>query len=359
MRIGELSKMYGGVDKRTIDFYTNKGLLKGEMGSTSKFRDYDMEDVERLGKILIFREMGLSIEVIQQVINDPSYWTPMRLEEHIIMLKENQRRENERYELMIRFAEAMQETTIAPTAFLQQSGMPIEQYVKYWVTAYQWFKDNPGSYNDESEDIAQLNDMLESFISNITSKMCMGYQAQDVQCIVGRLSNRLQNYFGVILYTVFHTLAESDAVLALFGSELQDMEDEDIKVIKAIFRGMWSLCADWCRDAKSQDIIIDIKAMEKQYPNRFRQLSDDCDEYDIDFIEAINGTLSSMCTAFGSSNIFQMLIGSIVQASRTTLDERTPGLTNFITNAIDYYVSCTNVSEVEDNGSSTSREGER
>ena len=27
MRIAQLSKKYGGIDKRTIDFYTNKGLL--------------------------------------------------------------------------------------------------------------------------------------------------------------------------------------------------------------------------------------------------------------------------------------------------------------------------------------------
>ena len=355
MRIGELSKMYGGVDKRTIDFYTNKGLLMGEIGHKSKFRDYDTEDVERLGKILIFREMGLSIEAIQQVINDPYYLTPMRLEEHIIKLKENQRRENERYELMIRLAEAIQETAMTPMAFLRHSEMPIELFVKYWVTAYQGFKD----YNDESEDFAQLNDMLESFFSNVAAKMRMGYQAQDVQNIVGRLSNRLQNYFGVILYTIFHYLAESDELFALFGSEWQDMEEEDKKEIKAILRETWSLCADWCRIAKIQDRIIDINAMEQQYPDQLRKLSDECGQYDIDSIEFINATLSAMCTEFGNSNILQMFIGSIAQASRTSLDERAPGLTDFIINAIDYYVSRMSVSDDEGNSPSTSREGER
>lgn len=361
MRIGELSKMYGGVDKRTIDFYTNKGLLLGEMVPSSKFRNYGTEDVERLGKILIFREMGLSIETIQQVINDPSYWTPMRLEEHIIKLKENQKRENERYDLMIRFAEAIQETATIPMAFLRQSEMPIDFFIQHWLTAYQWIKDNLGSNDDESEDLAQLIDMLESFFSNITAKMCMGYQAQDVQSIVGRLSYRLQNYFGVILYIGFHTVNESDALPALIDFEWEDMKDEKeyIKKIKTVISEVCSLCADWCRVAKFRDRIIDINAMEQQYPDRFRKLSDDCDDVDIDIIEFTNVILSSTCTELGDSNIMQKLVCPIAQASKTTLEERTPGLTNFITNAIDYYVSCTNVSEVEDNGFSASREGER
>lgn len=358
MRIGELSKMYGGVDKRTIDFYTNKGLLLGEMVPSSKFRNYGTEDVERLGKILIFREMGLSIETIQQVINDPSYWTPMRLEEHIIKLKENQKRENERYDLMIRFAETIQETAMTPMAFLQQSEMPIELFTQCWVSAYQWIKENLGSNDDESEDLAQLNDMIESFFSNIATKMCMGYQAQDVQSIVGRLSNRIQNYLGVILYINFHTFAESDALLVMFESESQDIDEEDKKIIKT-FKEMFSLCADWCRVARSLDRIIDFKAMEQQYQDRLRKLSDGRDDDDTDPIKTINDMLAEACNKLVGHNILQVFVGSIVKASRTILDERTLGLTDFIVNAIDYYVSCTNVSEVEDNGLSASREGER
>lgn len=70
MRIKELSKKYG-VDIRTIDYYSNvaKILPYKQCNTTNTYRDYDAESEEILKRILIYRELGFSINKIQKILN--------------------------------------------------------------------------------------------------------------------------------------------------------------------------------------------------------------------------------------------------------------------------------------------------
>lgn len=340
MRIGELSKKYGGVDKRTIDFYTNKGLLVGRQSPTSKYRDYDEDDVERLGKILIFREMGLSIEQIQLVIDDASYWTPQRLGEHIARLKQNQQRENERYEHMIRFAEAMKETEMIPLRFFQLSDMPIDVYTKYLVTSLKKFKENPEA---QSEDIAQLEDMIDSFYSNMALRRDAGFRSHEVQGIISRFSNRMQSNFGVIMNLTIQSLIESGALQSLVKAEEKndDSLDEDVfNMLYRMFEEPFSIYADWCITARSKAKISDTDAMKQHYAERLQKFSEEYDDEDdpTPIIEDALELLSSMCKAIDDPVLLQKFIGAVTIAYESILEKQSPGLCSFITDAIDYYV---------------------
>nr|WP_285842599.1 MerR family transcriptional regulator [Ureibacillus chungkukjangi] len=63
MKIGELAETTG-ITKRTIDYYTNLGLLKAER-STSNYRFYTSEAIERIKIIEEMKAQGMCLSDIK------------------------------------------------------------------------------------------------------------------------------------------------------------------------------------------------------------------------------------------------------------------------------------------------------
>lgn len=68
MRIGEVAKRTG-LNISNIRFYERKGLLCPDREDNGKYRDYTDEDVIRIKRILLYRKMGISIEIIYLLLN--------------------------------------------------------------------------------------------------------------------------------------------------------------------------------------------------------------------------------------------------------------------------------------------------
>lgn len=66
-RIGELAEL-AGVSKRTIDYYTNLGLLKPER-SESKYRYYNHESLLRLKLIESMKKQRFTLDEISEKLN--------------------------------------------------------------------------------------------------------------------------------------------------------------------------------------------------------------------------------------------------------------------------------------------------
>ncbi|MGW6302662.1 MerR family transcriptional regulator [Peribacillus butanolivorans] len=67
LKIGELAEM-ANVTKRTVDYYTNMGLLKAER-SASNYRYYSVRELERLHRIEEYKRKNLSLEEIKELFN--------------------------------------------------------------------------------------------------------------------------------------------------------------------------------------------------------------------------------------------------------------------------------------------------
>lgn len=67
LRIGDLAKVTG-VTKRTIDYYTNLGLLQAERSQTN-YRYYSEEQIEQIKTIEEFKKRKLSLEEIKEQLN--------------------------------------------------------------------------------------------------------------------------------------------------------------------------------------------------------------------------------------------------------------------------------------------------
>lgn len=71
-----------GVSTRTLRYYDELGILKPARTSSSGYRIYGRAEVDRLQQILIFRELGVSLEQILRIITVPGFDGVRALREH-------------------------------------------------------------------------------------------------------------------------------------------------------------------------------------------------------------------------------------------------------------------------------------
>lgn len=71
-----------GVTPRTLRYYDRFGLLKPARISGGGYRMYSREQVDRLQQILFFRELGVSLEHILEMLSNPSFDGTTALKNH-------------------------------------------------------------------------------------------------------------------------------------------------------------------------------------------------------------------------------------------------------------------------------------
>lgn len=101
-----LGKM-AGVSTRTLRYYDEIGILKPARINSSGYRIYGQDEVDRLQQILFYRELGVSLESIKNILTSPSFDGASALRDHREKLLEKR----EQLDLLI----ANVERTIAET----------------------------------------------------------------------------------------------------------------------------------------------------------------------------------------------------------------------------------------------------
>ncbi|WP_064094057.1 MerR family transcriptional regulator [Rossellomorea aquimaris] len=92
-KLGELA----GVSTRTLRYYDEIGMLKPARTSSSGYRIYGQDEVDRLQQILFYKELGVGLEEIKRILDDPDFDETKALLEHRKKLKEKR----EQLELLI------------------------------------------------------------------------------------------------------------------------------------------------------------------------------------------------------------------------------------------------------------------
>ncbi|MGG1663824.1 MerR family transcriptional regulator [Brevibacillus sp. NRS-1366] len=83
--------LLAGVSTRTLRYYDEIGILKPARINSSGYRIYGQQEVDRLQQILFYRELGVSLEEIKEIITSPSYDADHALREHRTRLLEKRR----------------------------------------------------------------------------------------------------------------------------------------------------------------------------------------------------------------------------------------------------------------------------
>lgn len=86
-KLGKLA----GVSARTLRYYDEIGLLEPARKNSSGYRIYGRTEVDKLQQILFYRELGVDLESIKNIVNDPSFDGPAALKKHRQQLLENRR----------------------------------------------------------------------------------------------------------------------------------------------------------------------------------------------------------------------------------------------------------------------------
>lgn len=71
-----------GISTRTLRYYDEIGILKPARINSSGYRIYSQAEVDRLQQILFYRELGVSLDSIKEIVTSPSFDGATALREH-------------------------------------------------------------------------------------------------------------------------------------------------------------------------------------------------------------------------------------------------------------------------------------
>jgi len=83
--VQKLGKM-AGISTRTLRYYDEIGILKPARINSSGYRIYGQKEIDRLQQILFYRELGVSLESIKDIVTSPSFDREKALREHRVKL---------------------------------------------------------------------------------------------------------------------------------------------------------------------------------------------------------------------------------------------------------------------------------
>ncbi|RLQ94237.1 MerR family transcriptional regulator [Falsibacillus albus] len=126
-----------GVSTRTLRYYDEIDLLKPARINSSGYRIYGQKEVDRLQQILFYRELGVSLEKIKEIMTSPSFDGARALQEHHELLLDKRRQ----LDLLIRNVEK----TIAE----KEGRMKMTNQDKFEGFKKEMVEDNEKKYGEE------------------------------------------------------------------------------------------------------------------------------------------------------------------------------------------------------------------
>jgi len=74
--------LLAGISTRTLRYYDEIGILKPARINSSGYRIYGRAEVDKLQQILFYRELGVSLENIKDIVTAPSFDGSKALKNH-------------------------------------------------------------------------------------------------------------------------------------------------------------------------------------------------------------------------------------------------------------------------------------
>ncbi|MFF2448507.1 MerR family transcriptional regulator [Neobacillus sp. NPDC058068] len=126
-----------GVSTRTLRYYDEIGILKPARINSSGYRIYGQKEVDRLQQILFYRELGVSLDSIKEIVTAPSFDGAAALREHREKLLEKK----EHLELLI--------ANVDKTIALTEGRMEMSNKEKFEGFKKKMIDDNEKKYGKE------------------------------------------------------------------------------------------------------------------------------------------------------------------------------------------------------------------
>lgn len=137
--VNQLAKM-AGVSPRTLRYYDEIGLLKPARISSSGYRIYGREQVDRLQQILFYRELGVELDKIKDIMNSPDFNELEALKAHYEKLLEKR----EQLDLLIK--------NVSKTILSKERSMKMEDREKFEGFKKNLIDENEKKYGKETRE---------------------------------------------------------------------------------------------------------------------------------------------------------------------------------------------------------------
>ena len=134
--VNGLSKL-AGVSTRTLRHYDEIGLLKPMKINSSGYRIYGPNEIDQLQQILFFRELGVSLSKIKEIIYDPSFDIDSAFIEHRKALIERRKQ----LDLLI--------SNVDKTIAARKGGIKMSDKEKFQGFKQNMIEDNERKYGQE------------------------------------------------------------------------------------------------------------------------------------------------------------------------------------------------------------------
>ena len=220
MTVNEISKITG-VSVRTLHYYDEIGLLAPTVTTEAVYRMYDDTSLERLGQILLFKELEFPLKDIKSIIDSPNFDRKKALSEQIGILT----LKKERLENLISFAEKIKSTGGCKMNFKVFNKQKLEDYKaeakKLWgnTDAYREYDEKAADYSDEKQNIlaAEMMGIFEEF-----GKMLDKVPADEE---VQKQVKKLQDFISANYYTCTNQILTGLGQMYSSGGEMSENID--------------------------------------------------------------------------------------------------------------------------------------
>lgn len=164
--IGQLVKRFD-LSRSTLLYYDKIGLLKPSGRSAANYRLYAQHDLDRMAQIYIYKEAGLALDAIAEILDSPGSQPSKMLEQRLEHLNSEISRLRRQQQLIIRLLgkdSLLRTTKVMNKAqwvkILRASGMD-ENAMRQWHIEFE--RDLPEAHTDfleslgiEQEEIAEI-----------------------------------------------------------------------------------------------------------------------------------------------------------------------------------------------------------
>lgn len=198
--VKQLAEM-AGVSVRTLHYYDEIGLLRPARDPANRYRQYDRPAALRLQQILFLRELGLSLEEIQDVLDRPDFELVAALEHHRQALRQRQRRLARLLQTVERTIEHLKGQTDMDSNDLFE-GFSEEKQKQYdeearqaWGNTDAWKQSQQrwGSYSDA--DKQRIMDEGKVIYRDIVAVMPTGPASDETQACMARWHQHMRYFY--------------------------------------------------------------------------------------------------------------------------------------------------------------------
>ena len=119
MKINQVEELVG-ITKKNIRFYEDQGLLNPNRNPENGYREYHMQDVNRLYKIKLLRKLGVPIEEIRLLMEEKQTLSDC-MENHLVYLEQEQHNIDIMKQMCMEISKSMKDfQTFEATDYLEE-----------------------------------------------------------------------------------------------------------------------------------------------------------------------------------------------------------------------------------------------